>query len=243
MNEIILEAFRDGNKEMMKAIIEESGFNVNTKFNYQYDRGYTPLMYASEHGYPEIVSMLIRKNANVNAKNNENYTPLIYASIYNHIEVVRILLEAGADPNQKNIWGSSSLIYASSNENLEMVKALLEAGAIDNTCDITGNCALIIAAKNNNIDIVRAFLKAGFDVRPALIPINFYSYDIKMQEFLYKYAKRLGIMPLLYDVHKNKSKAKLTTDIIRTLDTYLFSKKKQKKKQKKKRSKKCLKKC
>ena len=97
-------------------------------------------MFAAYWGHPEVVDMLIRKRANVNARANEwegeGDTVLTYAvgaalaaeSSWNavvansngdlpgwerrHLEVVKLLVYWGADVNKANLYGSSALNMA-----------------------------------------------------------------------------------------------------------------------------------
>ncbi|KAH8850732.1 Acyl-CoA-binding domain-containing protein 6 [Schistosoma japonicum] len=64
----------------------------------------TPLHWASDRGFSDMVSTLIKYNANINSKDSEGQTPLHYACFCGHDEVVQVLLKFGAD------------IYAEDNE-------------------------------------------------------------------------------------------------------------------------------
>ncbi|MDR2046259.1 MAG: ankyrin repeat domain-containing protein [Rickettsiales bacterium] len=47
-------------------------------------------------GNVDIAKVLLKHNADVNAKNNEGKTALYYAAKYNHQELVELLLAHGA---------------------------------------------------------------------------------------------------------------------------------------------------
>jgi len=81
------------------------------------------LIEASRIGQLDILKLLIKIGANVNAKDSYGYTPLLYASRYNKLEVVKLLLKAGADINVRN-KGDTALILAFINGHEEIVDIL-----------------------------------------------------------------------------------------------------------------------
>ena len=78
--------------------------------------GGTPLHYAATFSKnPEILSLLIKAGADVNAKDACGNTPLHGAASYNeNPEILTILLNAGADVNAKNDGGTTPLDWATS---------------------------------------------------------------------------------------------------------------------------------
>jgi ankyrin repeat protein len=57
---------------------------------------------ACANGHTEIVSLLLKEKAPVNALNKSKNTPLHWAALNGRSEIISLLLEAGADPNLKN---------------------------------------------------------------------------------------------------------------------------------------------
>ncbi len=55
--------------------------------------GWTPLHEAANYGYPEVVGVLVRAGANVNARGMDGDTPLHDAAINGHKEVGRLRLD------------------------------------------------------------------------------------------------------------------------------------------------------
>ena len=54
---------------------------------------------ASNHGYPEVVSLLLDHGALINIPGFENDTPLHDAVGNGHLEVARLLVSRGANTN------------------------------------------------------------------------------------------------------------------------------------------------
>jgi hypothetical protein len=63
--------------------------------------GYTPLQTAARYGHGEIVALLIKKGADVNAADGYGYTPLHLAAEGGHLDVVKELVRAGAKVEAK----------------------------------------------------------------------------------------------------------------------------------------------
>ena len=66
---------------------------------------YTPLMIAAEYGHQHIISLLLRKGAQMEQKTwrRGGWTALHFASGNGHVQAVKSLLEAGADPTARTI--------------------------------------------------------------------------------------------------------------------------------------------
>ncbi len=70
------------------------------------------MMYAAGANKPEIISVLIKSGADVNAKNNFGDTPLMLVATenYHNPEAVKILLDANAYINARDKYGKTALI-------------------------------------------------------------------------------------------------------------------------------------
>ncbi len=75
-------------------------------------RGYTALMFAAENDRPELVTLLIKANANLNLQNNDGETALIRAVMGGRVDGTRLLLMAGANVNILDQSGQSALDWA-----------------------------------------------------------------------------------------------------------------------------------
>lgn len=118
----IVDAIKRNDLNQVASLIGK-GFYVNTHIKGVIPRfpddDYTPLMIAANMGHPEMVSLLIRNGAMVNATNNYGQTALLSAvqgvqhgKRQDSLECVRILLMAGALPDIQNKMGVSPLSAA-----------------------------------------------------------------------------------------------------------------------------------
>jgi len=144
----------------------------------------TALMAASFNGHTEVVSLLLKAGADVNAKNNDGETALMLASAFGHTEIVSLLLKAEADVNAKDKQGWTALMDASCSGHTEVVSLLLKAGADVNAKPNYGETALMLASDFGHTEVVSLLLlKAGADVNAkdnygetALMQASFFGY-------------------------------------------------------------------
>jgi len=87
---------------------------------------------ASEIGLVDVVKLLLKAGADVDAKDNYGWTALKCASNNGHIEVVELLLEARADVYAKDNYGWAALMWASTNGRVDVVKLLKKYSEIKN---------------------------------------------------------------------------------------------------------------
>lgn len=86
--------------------------------------GWTPLHYAATGGNSEIVALLLKHGATVDAIAPNGSTPLMMAAMFGSTEAVRQLLDAGADPDLKNAGGQTALDYALSGSRPDAIAML-----------------------------------------------------------------------------------------------------------------------
>lgn len=145
--------------EVVRLLIE-AGADVNLySANSQ-----SPLGWASQYGYTEIVKLLLAAGANVNPKGN--WSPLINAARNNQIETMEILLKAGANTDVRGYEGKTALMDASCMLKVEAVKLLIKSGADLNLID-DGETALSLARKcslsntDKQNEIIQMLITAG----------------------------------------------------------------------------------
>jgi ankyrin repeat protein len=147
--------------------------------------GFTPLLFAAQHGDAESATLLIARGANVNDAAPAGPSALVVAAHSGHGNVGAVLLEHGADPNAAQA-GYTALHAAVLRKDLELVKALLTHGAdpsrrVDKatparrssrdyalTTQMVGATPFWLAASVQAPEIMRVLAASGADPRFAL---------------------------------------------------------------------------
>ena len=87
----LFRATREGNTDMVKALLSSPGADVNATD----ERGSTPLLEAARYGHDDICRVLIAAGANLKARDRDGKTALMLAVQGNHDDVVVVLKQAG----------------------------------------------------------------------------------------------------------------------------------------------------
>ena len=100
--------------------------------------GWTPLMIAITNGNSDVVNLLLKAGADVNAKRTTGTTALMTAAQYGRADLAKLLLHHGAMVNAKCETGLNALMIGACWGRLDVVKVLLAAGATprDTTVDL-----------------------------------------------------------------------------------------------------------
>jgi ankyrin repeat protein len=96
-------------------VLVENGADVRARSN----TGFTPLLFAVQHGSRENVRALLDAGANVNEPSSDGTTPLVAATVRGHWPLVGFLLDRGADPNAGN-GGYTALHWAAGSWETEL---------------------------------------------------------------------------------------------------------------------------
>lgn len=100
-------AAKHGNLVAIKYILCSS--NIPNFINCQDDGGWTPLVWACEHGHVEVVSFLMSNGADPNLRDVEYNEALHWAAFSGSCNVLELLLNADCDVNTVNVQGESPL--------------------------------------------------------------------------------------------------------------------------------------
>lgn len=90
----------------------------------------TPLHMAAQHGNAEIVRLLLRCGADVDAECafEDGMTPLREAVKWGHLDVCKLLIQYGADPLQVDMEGNTLAHTAVLGDNPELLEYLASQG-------------------------------------------------------------------------------------------------------------------
>lgn len=131
---------------------------------------WTPLMYASNAGHPEIVEYLLERGANVNYNKAEMFTPLMAACMSNNkehnvVQCIVHLVKHGASVNSIDRFHSTALMHAANSGHLLALQKLLEYEADPNLVDTHGWTALFYAANSGYMSLVTELKKVGVNIK------------------------------------------------------------------------------
>ncbi|XP_062612180.1 uncharacterized protein LOC134273969 [Saccostrea cucullata] len=110
---------RESDVELLKLILENCDV-LSTNHD-----GKTPLHFAAQEGFSDVVATLIRRGANVNAADENKVTSLHIACSRNKVEIVKSLLKAGADFHLLNAMNENPFIIALKRNSLDILQTIL----------------------------------------------------------------------------------------------------------------------
>ena len=124
----------------------------------QDSKGWTPLIYANSL---EMVKLLIKYGANVNARAEHYLNPLFSAAYDGNLDKFKYLLKNGADIKLKMVDGASLLMAAVSGGNKELIKDLIAKGVDINAKTHYGKTAIMLAKYKGEKKIIDMLVDAG----------------------------------------------------------------------------------
>ncbi len=159
---LMVAARTDGGTEAVKLLLER-GATVNAADSVQS----TALMWAVRSNHPEVVDLLIHRDAQINARTRKGTTPARRAPDSgggsHGLGIVR-----GGWPErgyQEPTPGEmTALLYAARDGRIDIARALLAANANVNQVEANGISPLTMAITNNHIAVARLMLDHGADV-------------------------------------------------------------------------------
>ncbi len=92
-------------------------------------RGFTPLMSAAWHGRVDMMRMIVKNGADINARDDYGRSAIMLAVSQNKIRAVKFLIEKGADKNLRESDGYTALDIGIKEKRYQIVQLLRAAGA------------------------------------------------------------------------------------------------------------------
>lgn len=124
---------------------------------------FTPLHVAVELGQTEVVKLLLKHKADVNAPSIQNVTPLYFACELGYVEIAQLLIEHSADI-ETSFDGVTALGIACANGHVEIARMLIDAGADVKAADSKDFSLLARAVYNKQRTVVEMLLERGVPV-------------------------------------------------------------------------------
>ena len=121
----IFKAIRNNDVEAVDNYIND-GEDVNLILDHD---GFNFLMWASEKGHVEIIDLIIKSGADINAETISGYTALMYASGNGQIGAVKTLIDNGSNIYAKSKNGDTALSLATNNPYEVILQVLKDNGA------------------------------------------------------------------------------------------------------------------
>jgi ankyrin repeat protein len=157
----LIEAAKRADMAAVGTLLEQ-GLDVNARAG----DGATALHWAAYRDRADLVQLLLRSKAAVDATNDLGVTPLWVATSARGTATVEALLAAGAKPNLAPPSGETPLMLAARMGNVEAIKALVAHGADVNAREAArGQTALMWAIADHQPQAARLLVEAGADHR------------------------------------------------------------------------------
>lgn len=158
----VFDFVRDCNLDSLKVLVEQDPKVVNENgFNQL-----TPLHFAVGGPCKEVITYLLDRGADVNAKDSEGRTPLFFAAVVTgKVDISKLLIDKGADINAKDNSQRSILVWTVIRGFRELSEYLLDLGAqMPSANDKSSTDMLNSAVENGMTTIVDRLIAAGADV-------------------------------------------------------------------------------
>jgi ankyrin repeat protein len=164
-----------GKWNKVKDVLKEDK-DKSIDLNIKYAKGYTVLHMATHDCRVDVITQLIRKGADVNARDDTGTCPLhciafIPRGKRNRMEIAKLLIKNGADVNMMDNDKFRIIHSVVSQGDLQFTKLLIENGVDVNSLGRTVNdTPLIIASHFAYKSVVKYLIEKGANVNAANVP-------------------------------------------------------------------------
>ena len=158
-------ACEHGSVELLNAVLTHGSKEA---IDHRDRKGFTGLHHAAQRGYLEIMDILVRHGADIDAEDKQNNTPLLIAATYGQVEAVQKLIGWGSKPTKQDKKHQSILHCASKNNKSEVIKYLLNNCPVNDLCldlkDKKHQTALHFAVINSDLEVVNKLIECGASI-------------------------------------------------------------------------------
>lgn len=161
---LLIAAEKNTNEKIVKELLKSKNIDSDAKN--------AALLKSLYNKNPEILKVLLKSGADVNAKDEDSGETLLHLLCQEdkpNKELVATLIKAKADVNARDDTGMTPLIFACMHGDLELINMLIKAKADVNAQDEMGMTPLLAVCHNPepNVDIIAVLTRAGADVNAA----------------------------------------------------------------------------
>ena len=134
--------------------------------NFQDERGWTPLMAATENNQLSIIDFLIKERSYLDIQNESGDTALMRAVYMNHNKAADKLILAGASLKIRDKNGFTPFLKACEKGRLEMAMLLAKEKTDfkDRTLSPLKKTALHLAVKKGNLELIKWLIENGSEI-------------------------------------------------------------------------------
>ena len=158
----LFRAVEGGRTAVVKTLLEAG---ANTEARRKFDQCETPLLHAAWFlGREEILELLLKHKADIEAKDLSERTALIRAARRGYEHNVKILLEHGANIDAQDTHGGTAIMRAVDYGHKSMLRLLAATGANVRTRDRYRRTLLHSAAKNERTSVAVDIIRLGVDI-------------------------------------------------------------------------------
>ena len=172
-HEALFKTLKDEDQEASEVLAEDPNLDANAIDNRFHTfgpervpldpRNRTLLHWAAEKGDEEVVKVLLRKSAHINAEDENGSTAFSLAASNGHVNVVRTLLSNRENVNMRSHSNLATLYRALLWDHTDVAETILN-NSVDvhvNAQETDGDTALHLAASHGHIEIVELLLRKG----------------------------------------------------------------------------------
>ncbi|CAC5358040.1 unnamed protein product [Mytilus coruscus] len=140
-----------------------AGINLSNK------EGESPLHFACQKGYEDVVTLLLKHGASINHCNENGLTPFHLACSNGNKNIVELVIKAGAIVKKYNETGHLPLLLACYDGHNDIALVLLANGAEVNEKDENDRTSLHTATEDGNVELIKILMEHDADLN---IPMN-----------------------------------------------------------------------